>query len=239
MSCGIYMLTNKTNSKVYIGQSVNIRRRWTGHKRAASKGSMLPIHCAIRKYGLDAFSLEVVEECDSALLSERELFHIERLDAWARTKGYNIGSCNGGTPSRQEMAKMPEEARARWAEMFSARENRIALKRATDPAYDAKIHAQRSVATANRVEGYQGAAGVAFSLKFGSDTAFREQISHNRKKANTASRKARYENSAFDIAIAKVMRHEGALLKDIAAEVGRSVAWASLTVRGKVYATIP
>ena len=30
--CGIYKITNNINGKVYIGQSVNITRRWREHR---------------------------------------------------------------------------------------------------------------------------------------------------------------------------------------------------------------
>jgi predicted GIY-YIG superfamily endonuclease len=30
---GIYKITNRTNNKVYIGQSVDIKTRWYNHKK--------------------------------------------------------------------------------------------------------------------------------------------------------------------------------------------------------------
>ncbi len=32
MSCGIYLIRNKINNKVYIGLSVNIEERWQHHR---------------------------------------------------------------------------------------------------------------------------------------------------------------------------------------------------------------
>lgn len=58
--CGIYRITNKINGKSYIGQSVNIKNRWYVHK--ATKDDY-PIHRAIRKYGKNNFSWEILEEC--------------------------------------------------------------------------------------------------------------------------------------------------------------------------------
>ena len=34
---GIYKITNKINNKCYIGQSVNVERRWHEHKTRANK----------------------------------------------------------------------------------------------------------------------------------------------------------------------------------------------------------
>ena len=32
---GIYKITNNINGKCYIGQSINIKQRWKGHKKDA------------------------------------------------------------------------------------------------------------------------------------------------------------------------------------------------------------
>ena len=32
--CGIYLIRNKINNKIYIGQSNNIHRRWLEHLRS-------------------------------------------------------------------------------------------------------------------------------------------------------------------------------------------------------------
>ena len=32
MTCGIYMIQNKINGKIYIGQAVDIEDRWKIHK---------------------------------------------------------------------------------------------------------------------------------------------------------------------------------------------------------------
>lgn len=52
---GIYMIENKINNKKYIGQSVNIRRRISEHKRQTKKyskkyGGNL-VHRTITKHG--------------------------------------------------------------------------------------------------------------------------------------------------------------------------------------------
>ena len=63
MSVGIYKIVNLVNKKVYIGQSKNIERRWTAHKRAAYLVDALsyeyPIYRAIRKYGIEVLILKL------------------------------------------------------------------------------------------------------------------------------------------------------------------------------------
>jgi hypothetical protein len=94
---GIYKITNLVNGKVYIGQSVNIEKRFNKHKTTAfnqnSKSYDYPLYCAIRKYGLDNFSFDVIEECLQSDLNDKEKYYIEKYDAC--NNGYNQDE--GGT----------------------------------------------------------------------------------------------------------------------------------------------
>lgn len=67
---GIYKITSPSG-KVYIGQSIDIERRWTDHKWFKFK-----THCKLRasfiKYGPENHIFEVIEECEIELLNDRE-----------------------------------------------------------------------------------------------------------------------------------------------------------------------
>lgn len=93
MICGIYKITNIITHKVYIGQSIDIKRRWQEHKsRAYEKNTNCynkPLYRSIRKYGLDNFILEILEECSVEQLNEREAYYIKFYDCLI-PKGYNI-----------------------------------------------------------------------------------------------------------------------------------------------------
>ena len=78
---GIYLITNKVNNKKYIGQSINIERRYKEHLRSgqpekyAHKGKRdinTPIHKAMQKYGITNFSITILEECLPKELDEKE-----------------------------------------------------------------------------------------------------------------------------------------------------------------------
>ena len=90
--CGIYKITNKINHKVYIGQAIDIRRRWKAHHcdpfNQNSNSYNYPLYCAIRKYGIRNFIFEVLEECEIDKLNEREIFYIAQYNANG-TGGYN------------------------------------------------------------------------------------------------------------------------------------------------------
>ena len=81
---GIYKVTNKINGKVYIGQSVDIGRRWRQHMTAKDD---IYFHKAIQKYGIENFEWEVIEKCKKSELDERESYWIEYYDSF--NKGYN------------------------------------------------------------------------------------------------------------------------------------------------------
>lgn len=74
---GIYKITNKINGKFYIGQSVDIKRRFIEHK--TPHGTMTSIKLAIKKYGKENFLFEVIEECKVEELDEREVYWISKL----------------------------------------------------------------------------------------------------------------------------------------------------------------
>lgn len=93
---GIYKIENKLNGKCYIGQSVNIEKRWKRHKRDAqnknSESYNYPLQRAFRKYNIENFDFSIVEECKKHELNEKEIYWINKYNS--RQEGYNIS--NGG-----------------------------------------------------------------------------------------------------------------------------------------------
>lgn len=65
--CGIYKIENLINHKVYIGQSINIKIRWKNHLKVSKNPNSncyeYPLYKAFRKYGINNFSFEILEEC--------------------------------------------------------------------------------------------------------------------------------------------------------------------------------
>lgn len=77
---GIYKITNNINNHCYIGQSRQIEKRWNNHKIASSnkndKGYNYPLYKAFRKYGIDNFTFEIIEECAIEQLNDKEIYWI-------------------------------------------------------------------------------------------------------------------------------------------------------------------
>ena len=95
---GIYKITNLINNKVYIGQSKNIKKRWNSHRSRAFNSNAPDyenvLYRSIRKYGLENFTFEVIENCSMKELNERENFWINYYRSNNSDFGYNI-SLNG------------------------------------------------------------------------------------------------------------------------------------------------
>lgn len=87
----IYKYENLLNHHIYIGQTKDFKKRCREHKNAAlnitNKDHNLPIHLAIYKYGLENFSIDIIEECPPKLLNEREKYWIKYYNSYK--KGYN------------------------------------------------------------------------------------------------------------------------------------------------------
>jgi predicted GIY-YIG superfamily endonuclease len=90
MSCGVYKLI-APNSKIYIGQSKNIERRFIEHRYASFKGQA-KLYNSIRKYGFENFKREILEICSEDQLNKREIYYIDLYKA--ATTGLN--STTGG-----------------------------------------------------------------------------------------------------------------------------------------------
>lgn len=89
---GIYKITNTINRKVYIGKSIDIEERW---RQERYKQPNLHFANAVKKYGIENFSFEVLEECSEEQLDDKEKFYIKEYNSTDENLGYNITS--GGT----------------------------------------------------------------------------------------------------------------------------------------------
>lgn len=79
--CGIYKITNIINNHCYIGQSRDIKTRWKNHKIVAYDSNNnqyeYPLYRAFRKYGIESFQFEILEECNIDELNTQEQFWIQ------------------------------------------------------------------------------------------------------------------------------------------------------------------
>lgn len=111
--CGIYVLRNTVNGKIYVGQSVNILNRWYSHRKSANAGKKSHLYDSMRKYGLSAFSIQIMEECTPEQLDEREAYWMDFFDAI--NTGYNMMPAGqNGRVMTDELRKWLSENSKKW-----------------------------------------------------------------------------------------------------------------------------
>ena len=83
------------NGKIYIGQTIKtIEERYKGHIKRANNGCKGKLYPAMRKYGINNFKVEQIDEVDASLpnakqlLDEREMYWIAYYNS--TELGYNI-----------------------------------------------------------------------------------------------------------------------------------------------------
>lgn len=96
----IYKITNKLTKKCYIGETMksNPELRWNEHKRKIEKGIGCPaLQDAVRKYGIDNFSFEILIICFDEDRYRFEIEYIKKYNSMA-PNGYNLtkGGEGGG-----------------------------------------------------------------------------------------------------------------------------------------------
>ena len=90
----IYKISSP-KGKVYIGRTKNFNGRMAEHKHnALTKNAMYPIHKAIRKYGWDNMTKEIICEVEASQAQKLEEQFILAYDAVK--KGYNDTYTGGG-----------------------------------------------------------------------------------------------------------------------------------------------
>jgi hypothetical protein len=91
---GIYKITNIKTKECYIGQAVDIAARWKQHAKCGLGIDTPPankLYKAIQEYGIWNFSWEVLEECSTKDLNEKEKYYIEAY----KSKEYGYNSISG------------------------------------------------------------------------------------------------------------------------------------------------
>jgi group I intron endonuclease len=77
--CGIYAIKNIFTNKIYIGQSINIYKRWKVHEKdlISNKHANKKLQNSFNKYGKEKFQYLILEEC---VLEELNLKEQEWID---------------------------------------------------------------------------------------------------------------------------------------------------------------
>lgn len=93
----VYKITNLINGKIYIGKDSSCRKNYYG--------SGVAIINAIKKYGKENFTKEILEEGEWSLnfLNEKEIYWIEKYKSYNYKIGYNRSKGGDGFNNFKEM----------------------------------------------------------------------------------------------------------------------------------------
>lgn len=118
----LYLVTNSISQKAYIGITRgSAEARWAQHNRLARRGGPWPLHRAIRRHGLDAFSLRVLAVgADWNYLCQLEREAIRTFETFG-AHGYNATHGGDGMAGFQHSA----ETKARMSAVRRGREGHI------------------------------------------------------------------------------------------------------------------
>jgi group I intron endonuclease len=136
----IYKITNLINGKFYIGQTImTLSKRWSKHKSDANRGAGWVLSAAIRKYGADAFVIEVIEKHNS-----RDDLNSAEINAIATLKPvYNACAGGSGLGSPTEDVRKKISASSKGRKLSQETKNKIS---------QANIGRKQSQETLNKIQ---------------------------------------------------------------------------------------
>lgn len=110
MTWSVYRIENRLTGKTYIGiTGQRVENRWKVHYSEAGLGTrMRCIHAAIRKYGLEHFTFEIIGRSPDAKTAKRMEKLAIRVHGSIAPGGYNLTAGGDGvlTPSAETRARM-------------------------------------------------------------------------------------------------------------------------------------
>ena len=123
----VYLIRNTLNGKGYVGQTRRPLAVRVAQHANESRTKTSAIGCAMRRYGRDAFEVEVLTECeDQDKLNAAEAYFVRKLNTMS-PNGYNIRPGGGPqTPLSPESRRKLAEAKRGIKQAPEVIEKRIA-----------------------------------------------------------------------------------------------------------------
>ena len=112
----IYLIRNSINGKGYVGQTtVGVANRFAKHAENARSGIDLALYRAMRKHGVDCFTVAEVATCELELLDDLEKHYVKFYGTSAASgHGYNMTD-GGDSARRPKGSRNSEESKAKNA----------------------------------------------------------------------------------------------------------------------------
>ena len=108
----IYKITNVVNGKIYIGCTIHsLKRRFSEHLYRCEKSDInTKFYNSIRKYGIENFKIELIEECELSVIYETEKKYVILYDTYNNGLNSTLGGegCLGYSHSPEIRKKISE-----------------------------------------------------------------------------------------------------------------------------------
>lgn len=177
----IYGICHKATNRWYIGQTIrSLQCRWEEHLKEM-QFSKSHLNSALRKYGVEAFELQVIEsDIPESRLDERERYYIQQYDSYHH--GFNCtlgGQGVHGYRHTEETKSRISESVAAGSYRWNTPERAAKISAAQKGRKFTDEHRQRIQEAANR------------NKRFGDDNPFggRRHTESSRKKMSLSSTK--------------------------------------------------
>ncbi len=106
---GIYKITNPSG-KIYIGQSINIDRRFKSYRKLQNCKSQPKLFNSFCKYGVENHKFEIICECEAKELNDKERYYQDLYNSSNKNLGLNCfltkSSDRSGTHNEETKKKL-------------------------------------------------------------------------------------------------------------------------------------
>jgi group I intron endonuclease len=185
----IYKITNVIDGTIYVGQTKDtFNKRWIHHKSDAKCGNKNTHFCnALKKYGLESFEREIIEECSNEFLDEREIYWIAFFDSYFN--GYNLtpGGGQGTEVAEQTRQKISESLKGRKRSPETIKRMSESLKGKVSPMHGKK----HSSETIEKIKEKR-------KLQIMSEETKKKISESNKGKKHTEEAKEKMRNHVYD-----------------------------------------
>ena len=135
----IYLITNSKNNKKYVGQVIKYRgykQRFAEHLSAAYyDGNLTKFHSAIKHYGPEAFSVELIEtDIPESEIDSKEIYYIKEYNTfYLDGQGYNMTQGGQGVHgfeyTDEIRSRMSDGSKRMWKNLYEDQDRLSARNR--------------------------------------------------------------------------------------------------------------
>ena len=130
--CGIYLIKNP-NGRYYVGQSKNIKRRFSEYVNLKNIGAQPKLHRSFLKYSVKSHIFYILEVCDEEFLNCSERYWQEKFDVVS--EGLNCIFVDCGCEKRtgiQKFGKDNPNFGKKWSEEKKKKQSEIVKSKVND-----------------------------------------------------------------------------------------------------------